>query len=113
MKAFYYAISGLMYALRREYNLRIHAGSAAAVCIAGFLLRISTTEWLLVIASVAAVIAAELFNTAVEVLCNHVTPEYHPAIKHVKDISAAAVLVVSASAAITGAIIFIPKLFSL
>ncbi len=113
MKAFYYAISGLMYALRREYNLRLHAGSAAAVCIAGFFLHISTTEWLLVIAAVAAVIAAELFNTAIEVLCNHVTPEYHPAIKQVKDISAAAVLVISAGAAIAGGIIFIPKLFSL
>ncbi|WP_164972729.1 diacylglycerol kinase family protein [Lacibacter luteus] len=113
MRSFYYAISGLMYALRREYNLRLHAGSAAAVCIAGLFLHISKTEWLLVVAAVAAVIAAELINTAIEVLCNHVTPEHHPAIKQVKDISAAAVLVVSGAAAITGAIIFIPKLFSL
>jgi len=113
MKSFYYALSGFMYALRTEYNLRIHVGSTVAVCIAGFLLHISTIEWLLVVAAVVAVVAAELFNTAVEVLCNHVTPEFHPAIKQVKDVSAAAVLVISFGAALTGAIIFIPKLFSL
>ena len=83
------------------------------LCASRFFLHISTTEWLLVIAAVAAVVAAELINTAIEVLCNHVTPQHHPAIKQVKDIAAAAVLVVSAGAAFTGAIIFIPKLFSL
>lgn len=111
MKSFYYAVSGLLYALRKEYNLRLHAGSAAAVCIAGLFLHVSAMEWMLLVMCMAAVIAAELINTALEILCNHVTPEQHPSIKMIKDIAAAAVLVVSTGAAIVGAMIFIPKIF--
>ncbi|MCJ2077601.1 diacylglycerol kinase [Methylobacterium sp. E-016] len=38
------------------------------------------------------VIVAELLNTAIEKLCDHVTPTRHPDIGRVKDIGSAAVL---------------------
>lgn len=44
------------------------------------------------------VIAAELINTALEHLVDHLHPEAHPRIKIVKDCAAAAVLIVSAGA---------------
>jgi diacylglycerol kinase (ATP) len=40
-----------------------------------------------------AVIAAELFNTAIEALADRVQPQQDPAIRIVKDCAAAAVLV--------------------
>lgn len=52
---------------------------------------------------------AELFNTSIEKLADKVTMEYNDTIKLVKDISAAAVLIASVAALITGLIIFIPK----
>ena len=52
-----------------------------------------TYEWLIIIIAIAIVIAAEMANTAVEYLCDHVTKEYNDAIKAVKDITAGAVLI--------------------
>jgi diacylglycerol kinase (ATP) len=37
------------------------------------------------------VLAVEFLNTAVERLCNHVTPEHHEAIRVTKDLASAAV----------------------
>ena len=54
---------------------------------------------------------AELFNTAIESLSDLVSKDHHPEIKFIKDVSAAAVLLSAIAAVITGAIIFIPKLF--
>jgi diacylglycerol kinase len=53
---------------------------------------------------------AELFNTAIEVLVDLVSPDIHPKAKIVKDVASAAVLVAAIFAAIVGLIIFIPKL---
>jgi diacylglycerol kinase (ATP) len=44
------------------------------------------------------VLAAELLNTAVEHLADHLHPELHPHIKAVKDCAAAAVLIASLGA---------------
>ena len=52
----------------------------------------------MVILASAAVISAELFNTAIEHLADHLHPEIHPSIRIVKDCAAAAVLVSSVAA---------------
>ena len=49
---------------------------------------------------------AELFNTAIEQLCNLVSPGHNLIIGKVKDLSAAAVLVSAIMAAVTGLVIF-------
>ena len=46
----------------------------------------------------ALVLAAELFNTAIERLADHLHPQLHPEIRIVKDCAAAAVLCVSLGA---------------
>ena len=68
------------------------------------------TEWTVVILCFGVVIAAELFNTAIERLVDLVSPERHPVAGQVKDIAAGAVLVCAVAAAIIGLIIFIPYL---
>jgi diacylglycerol kinase len=67
-------------------------------------------EWLTVIIVTAMVWAAEIFNTVVEKIMDHITPEQHPGVKVIKDLSAAAVLVTAIAALIAGLIIFIPKI---
>jgi diacylglycerol kinase (ATP) len=47
--------------------------------------------WLALVASVLFVLAIEFLNTAVERLCNHVTPERHEAIRVTKDLASTAV----------------------
>ena len=50
------------------------------------------------IASLLFIIAIELLNTAIEKLCDHVTPEQHPAIGAVKDLGSAAAFAAQAMA---------------
>lgn len=58
--------------------------------------------WALVGMMIALVLAAELINTALEQLVDHLHPERHPRIKIVKDCAAAAVLLLSLGAAWVG-----------
>jgi diacylglycerol kinase len=55
----------------------------------------------------------ELLNTAIEKICNLITKDIHPVIKVIKDIAAAAVLIVALGRFICGIIIFLPKILEL
>ena len=57
------------------------------------------------------VIAAELFNTAIEITVDLAMPKKNELAKKAKDISAGAVLVTAIIAIVIGALIFIPKIF--
>ena len=56
---------------------------------------------------IGLVLGAELFNTAIETVVDHVTPQVHPLAKLIKDLAAGAVLVISASVAVAGLVIYI------
>lgn len=110
IRSFRYAWQGIKCCVGKEQNLSFHLIAAAAVVIAGFCFGITQTEWLIIILCIEMVIAAELFNTAIEKLVDRVSPERNPIAGQVKDIAAGAVLVCAAAAAIIGLIIFIPYL---
>ncbi|MDR1623820.1 MAG: diacylglycerol kinase family protein [Tannerellaceae bacterium] len=110
LESFRYAFNGIKIVLAGEPNARIHCIAAATVVTAGFLFDLSPAEWIAVVIVTGAVFTAEALNTAIERLADAVSPGYHETIKQVKDLSAAAVLFMSIAAAITGAIIFLPKL---
>lgn len=54
---------------------------------------------------------AEGFNTALEKLCDKVSPEYSPLIGTAKDVAAASVLLFVLASVTVGLIIFLPKIF--
>lgn len=57
-------------------------------------------------------LAAELINTAFELLCNEVTEQYSERIRDVKDIAAGAVLVSAIASAVVGLMTFLsPAVF--
>jgi len=109
IKSVGYTMGGFQLMLR-EPNFRIHMGAAALVLILSFWLGLTSTEWMVVVACIATVLAAEMFNTALEQLCNITEANVHPIIKKIKDTSAAAVLVVALAAAICGTIVLLPKI---
>ena len=108
LRSFGYAWKGIQSCVGKEQNLSFHLIAAMAVIIAGFVLGITRTEWIMVVMCIGTVIAAELFNTAIEKLVDLVSPERHPVAGQVKDIAAGAVLICAVAAAIIGLIIFIP-----
>lgn len=112
LKSFTYAFNGLRAVWRTEQNMRVHAVAATIALTLCFLLNVSTVEFIIVIICIGVVIAFELLNTAIEKLCNIISPQKNDRIKDIKDISAGAVLVVSIIALICGLIIFIPKIIN-
>ena len=110
LRSFGYAWKGIQSCVGKEQNLSFHLIAAMAVIIAGIVLGITRTEWIMVVMCIGTVIAAELFNTAIEKLVDLVSPERHPVAGRVKDIAAGAVLICAVAAAIIGLIIFIPYL---
>lgn len=113
MKSFRYALQGLLSAVRSERNMRIHIAAAILVIAAGIFFKVSQTEWMILLLCIGFVIAMELMNTALEHVCNAAVPQFHPFIRHAKDMAAAAVLMAAVASAITGSIIFIPKIIVL
>lgn len=108
--SFKYAIAGILISFRKERNMRIHFLVMFLVIILGFLLHISQIEWLICIVWFAAVIGGELFNTAIETTVNIIMPYRNPKAKIAKDVSAGAVLMLALGSAISGLIIFVPKI---
>ncbi|MBS1507369.1 MAG: diacylglycerol kinase family protein [Bacteroidetes bacterium] len=111
LRSFGYAMKGFIVAVREELNLKIHLMAAMVVVGLGFYYRISSGEWLALLAMIGLVISLELINTAVENLTDLVTKSQHPLAGKVKDISAAAVLVASVASVIVGIIIFAKYIF--
>jgi undecaprenol kinase len=107
---FIHAASGIGHAFCKEANFRIHVVVLVLVIALGVVLHISTVEWLFVAGCSMLVLSMELVNTAIENICDLILKEYHPLIKIIKDVSAAAVLVSAAGSIATGAIIFLPKI---
>lgn len=111
LHSFRFALQGIIL-LMRENNAKFHFLVSIIVLLSGFYLKISIIEWTIILTQIGVVFAMEAFNTAIEKLCDFVSPEYHALIGKVKDLAAAAVLVVSIIAAIVGIIIFLPKIFN-
>jgi diacylglycerol kinase (ATP) len=99
-----YALAGLAHALRAERSLRTQAVVFAVVLGVLVWTRPPAIWWAVLILTGVAVIAAELLNSALEALADHVAPGQHPRVRVVKDCAAAAVLVLVAGAiAVAGA----------
>jgi len=113
LRSFGYAWQGLKICFTSETNFKIHAVCAVIAILLGIGLNISLNEWLVILFSIAFVMAMEMMNTAIEKLSNVVRVGIHPGIKAVKDIAAGAVLVAAAISFISGIIIFLPKITAL
>jgi undecaprenol kinase len=97
-----FACAGLLHGLRAEHSLRIQAIVFLLAIVALAVLRPGALWWGLVLLASSAVFAAELFNTTLEHLIDHLHPEVHPQIRAVKDCAAGAVLVMVVGAIAVG-----------
>jgi diacylglycerol kinase (ATP) len=113
IRGFGYAFNGIWHAAVTQLNFKVHLVAAVVAVCGGWALHISPDEWLWIILCIGIVLAAELFNTAIEFLTDLVSPEYNKKAGLVKDMSAGAVLVIAICALIIGLIIFVPKLLVL
>ncbi len=110
VQSFKYAFKGIAHVFANEHNMWIHLIAAFCVVFAGFYFKVDTTEWLMIIVSIGMVIAAELFNSAIEKMVDLVSPGRNEKAGLIKDIAAGAVLICAITAAVIGCIIFLPKI---
>lgn len=111
--SFGFALKGMVTLFKTQPNARIHLIAICGVTVAGYLLKVSTSEWCFIVIAFAMVLAAEAFNTAIEFVVDLTSPDYHPLAGKAKDVAAAAVLITAIGAATIGIIIFLPKLLIL
>jgi diacylglycerol kinase len=105
-RSFLFAFRGILACMRAERNFRIHLAASFYVLLASAVARLSAVEWALVLLCIGAVTGAELFNTALEKLCDTLHPARNTGIGMAKDFAAAAVLMTAAASAVVGGIIF-------
>jgi undecaprenol kinase/diacylglycerol kinase (ATP) len=110
-----FAFNGIYQFFRRERNGQIQGVIALLMTGAGFFFAITKSEWIALLFCIAMVVSLEMLNSAIERICNMYTTDFHPAIKIIKDVAAAAVLWSSILSLVIGLLIFFPyvsRLFS-
>ena len=110
LKSFAHAWAGLVFLMKSEPHARIHFLATIMVLIAAWGLEVSRQDWLWLILAITLVWMSEAINTAIEHLCDVVSPEYSQSVKRAKDIAAGAVLIAAIAAVIIGVIVFIPHI---
>ena len=108
IKSFRNAFNGLVYAVSKEYNLKIVLLAAATVILAIVVFQVQRWEAVALILAIFAVLIMEMLNTLVERLVNIFRPRVHPYAKVIKDMMAAVVLLTSFGAVLVGLIILLP-----
>jgi len=105
-----HAFRGIGLMLRSQHNAWIHAAATVVVTLMGLFLGLSRAEWCWIVLAIVGVWTAEALNTALEILCDVASPEFHPKVKEAKDVAAGAVLISAAGAVVIGLLIFGPHL---
>ena len=109
-----FAFRGILKAIQKERNLKIHLGAGFIVILLGFNFKISSLEWLVLVLIITMVISAEIFNSALEAVANLVRDRLKLSYWEtywIRNFAAGGVMVLAVGALIIGAIIFLPKIF--
>lgn len=110
------ASSGIFRVIKTERNMKIHLVIASVVILAGLFLGLNRLEWLVIILTMSAVLAAEIFNAAIEQTCDYIDEQHDLKFgetKIARDMAAGAVWMLAMASMIIGAIIFLPFLLNL
>ena len=112
-RSFRHAFRGVGIMIRTQHNAWVHMVAALIAIVLGFRFDISLAEWSVLVLAMGSVLAAEAFNTAMEIDINLTSPDFHPYARDTKDVAAGAVLISVIVAIVIGLIIFLPKIIIL
>jgi len=111
-RSFQNAFSGIYYVLRTQRNARIHLIITIAVGLLGTWLGLGISQWVPLVLAAGLVWTAEIVNTAVETVVDLSSPQERSLAGTAKDVSAGAVLLSAAAAAVVGILILGPPLLA-
>ena len=96
------AIEGILWAVKTQRHMLFHLVAAILVLVGALVLRLNLHEFALLALAITLVLFAELVNTAIEVVVDLVSPDFHPLAQRAKDVAAGAVLLASVGAMVLG-----------
>jgi len=111
--SFGFAFAGIWKAMETSRNLKIHLFATILVILAGLLLQVSPTEWLILFLLIGLVISAEIMNSAIEEACNVYDEKLnlpYGTTKIPRNMAAGGVLILAMTAVVVGLAIFLPKI---
>jgi len=82
-------LAGMRYAIRYDFSVSYKFFLSVIILLISFLFR-QWLDFLLIMAATGQVLIAEMFNSAIEALCDFIETEENFKIKVIKDIAAAA-----------------------
>src|SRR5450759_2120696 len=106
MNGFKYAIEGVVHVFRTQRHMRFHFLTMVLVLVVSLVFKLRREEVIVLLFTISLVLAAEMFNTAIEAVVDLVTQTYHPLAKFAKDIAAGAVLITVINALAVGFLLF-------
>ncbi len=104
---FRHAARGIAWGTSGQKSFVVHGVAAVAVITGGVVAGLGVERWCLLIICIGTVMAAEMFNSALESICRAITNQFDPHVQRALDIASGAVLIAAITAAIAGALIFV------
>jgi len=110
-RSFFNAFRGIFLMVKCERNFQIEVTAFFINLFLIFYLEVKISDAVLIIIVCLSVLAAEIFNTAVEKICDIIHPEFDRRIGFIKDISAGAVLLMVFTSVATGILVYWKYIF--
>ena len=105
-RSFINAFRGIFLMLKTERNFQIELAAFFINLFLIFYFKLSTIDTVLILIASLAVLSAEIFNTAIERICDIIQPDFDKRIGFIKDIAAGAVVLMAAAAVIVGIFVY-------
>ncbi len=105
-----YSLEGIRYFFKYERSAVVYVIAAIIGITGAWMLQMSPMEWLVILFVLLTTLAVELLNTAIEAICDLVSPEYNPLVKIAKDCGSGATFVLSVVGIVVGLIMYVPKI---
>jgi diacylglycerol kinase len=112
LASFRFALQGIVHAFQTQRNFKIHTAITVLVWAVGLWVGLSAEQWAILCVTIALVFVAELTNTSLEAVVDHVSPEFHDLAKIAKDCAAGAVFVAAMMAVVVGLLVIGPRLLA-
>lgn len=106
LRSFKFALKGIKNCFLQERNFRFHSLTVGYVFFFGWVLHFTQMEFIIIAAVCGLVLVCEMFNTAIEMVCDLAEPNYNRMAGLLKDIAAGAVMISAFIAFIVGMFLF-------
>lgn len=111
LQSFRFAFTGITEAIKAERNFKIHLVMALLAVLLGLIVGLTRIEWAIIVLVIFVILAAELFNSAIEGICNLLREENnldYEKTRLVRDISAGTTLLLAIASVIIAIFVYLP-----